>query len=508
MKHQLFKMKLMIGLFLCLCACQRASLEMSNLENDAKESLLCEQNFEEFNNRLYDFWLNNKDLPTKITFHSALKRKLDQDNQWIAIPIETKESAIALAADYFYFLSSELTKSKTEPTEKLQLLTALEVGDQTGNNEELQRLWQNQKTLFQAKLLELSLPCEYLTKKQEKNKETDSLLALQNAEATLPLAIMGLRKTFSTAYQSCEAATFPALTANTPNIKGIRILSKPHKNGVGKQRVYGNVEEILDSNPYYKFEVAGTTCFKSRQQPLIYDYGGKPKASTAADSSLDFFTNSGSGTNVLGVDCSGFIFSAIARGGLRLSPNKTLKAISVNGVSARMFKNPSRNGLSCFNSIIINDQNSLEAGDIIASDGHVVMIDQVGADAFGLERAQNLSDCNEKKLNSNGFDFIIAHSSPWKNGIGINRAVAKDYLPSSINIQKGLVKYAVAFCKSRFSIQQNSEKILTITEVNVIRHNGMPDCIAPKPIALRYESCIQECPLDRPIAITPLAHNE
>jgi hypothetical protein len=165
-------------------------------------------------------------------------------------------------------------------------------------------------------------------------------------------------------------------------------------------------------------------------------------------------------------------------------------------VSARKLKNYANSNYTCLSSIPSSSTSSLQAGDIIASDGHVVMVDQVGDDPWGLRRAATASDCNEQILSSDGFDFIITHSTPWKKGLGINRSIARDYLKTYETFKSGLTKYAVAFCNARFHAKVPKP---SIEEVNIVRHLGTTECLAPNPIGLRYEACIQNCALDEDI---------
>lgn len=490
---------LLAATVLALVSCQNSKFEIQQLETGARESLLCEQNFDEFNNRIYNFWINKTNLPSSEEFHQYLEKGLQEDEIWSKTSKETQLRVADLATNYYQFLLEELTASASTPEEKLNLLTALEIGDQEENNLQLQQAWEAEKQSIQTQLQKLSLPCQEINQRIRESKLSDDtrLWDSSRLKTQLPRTVEGLRWVFATAYQSCSSMNVSPLTQSSPAIEGIKVLAKTHPDGIGKKRVYGDLEKILATHPYYQNDSMGEGCFNSRQKPLIYDYGGKPQTTSATDSLLDFFTDQGSGTSALGIDCSGFIFSAIARGGLKLAPKKDLKAVSVHGVSARMFKNPIKNGLTCFNPIGINPVNSLHAGDIIASQGHVVMIDQVGEDALGLKRATSATDCNEHILSSEGYDFIITHSSPWKDGIGINRSVVRDYLQSSETIQKGLVKYAIAFCKAKFHVK--SAKAPQISEIAIIRHKATPDCLAPKPIGLKYESCVQDCSLANPI---------
>jgi hypothetical protein len=309
--------------------------------------------------------------------------------------------------------------------------------------------------------------------------------------------VQGLRRAFATAYQSCHSLALPALGQQTPDVEGIKILKEGHPDGKGRKRIYGDLQKILATHPYYQSNIEQKSCFDASKSPLIYDYGGKPHTTAENDSTLDFFSNDGSGTSVLGIDCSGFIFSAIARAGLNIAPHKPLKAVSVHGISARMFKDPINNGLACFSPIALDPNNALKAGDIIASNGHVVMVDQVGDDPFGLRRANSIADCNGSILNTEGFNFIITHSSPWKEGVGINRSKVSEYLPSSESFSVGLINYAIAICKIQFN--DPSQNIPLSNEVRIVRHKETPDCLTAQSISLRHESCVNQCDIDRTI---------
>lgn len=478
--------------------CQASNVDVLKLEGGAKDSLICKMNFDDFNNNIYEFWLNQKNPPSADEFRQHLQENLKKDPQWSQTRSEDLTTLLDASSNYYQFIVNDLTQRAGDASEKLELLTALELGDRGDDRAQLQEKWALQKSEFQARLKSLDLPCGDIIR----NTPTEASKASGGKfkpRTKLPRAVEGLRVAFATAYQSCRSLQLPALRQMTPPVEGIRVLEQSHPDGVGRKRVYGSIPKILSTHPYYQENFDQKACFDSRSNPLIYDYGGKPKTTTDANSLLDFFNNSGSGTSVLGIDCSGFIFSAIARAGLNLAPNKPLKAVSVNGVSARMFKDPSNNGLTCFGSISINRNNNLRAGDIIASGGHVVMVDQVGADPFGLSRAKSLDDCTASNLSSDGFDFVISHSSPWKDGVGINRSHARDYLPSSDTFRTGLVSFAVAFCKSHY--QTTTKVAAPVGDINIVRHRGTPECLTSNTVNLRYESCVAQCPLEDPITL-------
>lgn len=513
-----FKLKILL-LAVFLQGCQNYQSEKHRLINDSHDKLLCEFNFDEFNNRIYDFWLQETDPPSVEEVKDELYAELQKKEDWSHISKEDQAKISTLVAKYYQFLTEKITASlpSTQVTTqtKLQQLAALELGDHTSEKQALQEQWKIEKQKFTSEVLSLQLPLSSLclqrsTKVTDSSGSSNSSPSASSPEEPLhnkgalraPGAIEGLHRVLATAYQSCDVLQAEPVSSKTPSLQGIKVFSETHKSGRGRQRVYQDIQKIFQTNPYYALNTPiREGCFDNATQPLIYDFGGKPNTTTDANSKLDLFTNAGSGTNVLGIDCSGFIFSAIARGGLKLAPNKTLKAVLVHGTSARMFKNPSKNGMTCFDSVVDIKTTTIQPGDIIASDGHIVMVDRVGDDPLGLKRAKNAMDCNPKILTSNGFDFVVSQSTPWKNGMGIQQSVAKDYLMSSTTFQKGLVQLAQYFCQQRFKTANttaiNIEPSLAakpdLSGIDVIRHKGTTECLATKPIALSYESCVDNC---------------
>ena len=302
--------------------------------------------------------------------------------------------------------------------------------------------------------------------------------------------VVGARRSLATAYQSCDVLSLPAMTSATPSVSGITVLAEPHPAG-GRKRVYGSIADINASHYYIKNQrLAKNSCFEIRNAPLIYDFGGKPATSSANTKLLNFFRSSGSGTSVLGIDCSAFVFSALATSGLKMDPDpkKILKADLVHGIGSRAFKEPQSNGLRCLAKIAVTRTTSIKAGDIVAINGHVVMVDQVGADPFGLYKISSAADCRAEKLPFSNFDFVLAQSSPSKRGIGINRFQARDYLKESSTYREGLTRYAVAACKAKFGT------ITTVdtAKLSVTRHRKTPECKAES-LKMTNEDCVDSC---------------
>ncbi len=306
---------------------------------------------------------------------------------------------------------------------------------------------------------------------------------------SLPAAVFGGLKVLGTSFQSCEASLRAPLLRSSPNVDGISIIGT-HPSGTGKKRVISSLNDFLSDHPYldpYKRPLPN--CHDILKQPLIYDYGGKPYTTTADDKLLDFFRDAGSGTKELGIDCSAFVFSAYATAGLKLKAETSLKARLVSGVSSTMLTEPKQNGLSCLDHAVFNRTKNLMPGDIIAIKGHVVMVEHVGADPFGIAQISSVENCTAKQMSIARFDFNLLQSAPEKRGIGINRIEAKEYLSASSTMGKGLLEHAVNACKAKFQTAALSRSSLA----SIVRHLGTAGC-SDQPVRLAKEECLSSCP--------------
>ncbi len=302
--------------------------------------------------------------------------------------------------------------------------------------------------------------------------------------------VYGARKALATLYQSCGVLSLPAMNASTPSVDGITILAEPHPAG-GRKRVYGSISDIVNTHYYIKNQTAAKpTCYNVRATPPIYDFGGKPYTTSSKPNVLDFFRDGGTGTSVIGYDCSAYVFSALALAGLKMDPDpaKPLKADLVHGIGSRAFKEPQANGLRCLAKISVTATTSILPGDIAAINGHVVMFDHVGGDPFGLDKITRIEDCTSAKLPYSQFDFVIAQSSPSKDGIGVNRFQARNYLSESSTYRDGLTRYAVAACKAKFG----TLTAVDTTNLSIVRHKKTPECMATALVANR-EDCVDSC---------------
>lgn len=368
-------------------------------------------------------------------------------------------------------------------TELLEVLTSLELGDKsTAAKASLQRKIVPLLRQLKNRAERLGLECT--------NEGEEKILRKnRNVKNFIPSPTAGVNKAFSTFYQSCQVLNLNPMTAADPNVEGITITGT-HSDGVGKKRIVSSATKVASTNPYMK-NIASyeASCVNVKNNPPIYDYGGKPYASSDLNSELNFFKNAGSGTSAMGIDCSGLVFANLASVGLKLKSDTALKAISVNGISSTMLSNPSANGLDCLERVTFTETNTLAVGDIISKPGHTVSVFSVGADPFGVASITKISDCTSSKLSSSRFDFTISQSSPIKGGIGVNRIKMSEYLKLTSSWSTGLMFYAIKACKAKFGAYSSAA---SSDKLAIVRHKGTSECIA-QPIALTNQSCVSSC---------------
>lgn len=297
--------------------------------------------------------------------------------------------------------------------------------------------------------------------------------------------LYGARWTMATAYQSCSSIEIPALTADTPDAKGIR-RGAQHSDGVGYNREYTEKTTIksliMQTHPYFIGQSYSGSCADQRMKPLVYDYGGTPVIEKS-DGALNMFVNRGGG-GALGIDCSAFVSTAVAKAGNLYTPGSSNKPYYSRHTS-RDFNRAS--GWKCYDSVQVTGQSFIRPGDILSINGHVVMIDSVGADPFGLQLISSSSKCSS--ISYKNFDFVVIQSSPDKGSVGINRFAARDYFAGSAGMRSAITAYAKRACESKFDGKVKTPKT---SSFNIIRHKGTSECLAPQ-IRLVNESCIQSC---------------
>lgn len=487
----------LISASLLLLAAACAPKNFENIQQIAQEStgaIGCE-NFESRTwNAVDRYLIEQREIPSAEELKEHLKLSLKElKGPQDSLTEEKLDILSQKMSELFDILLAEAPEKEQikNSDELLALLSALELGDHTTEARVyLQSRVKAQFAQIQKQVHEMQVQCQ-LPEEESPLEVSDprAQLPVPDIKASrLPLPVFGMRFSIATAYQSCQALDEPIMTASTPQLEGIKITGK-HSDGVGNKRDIASLTSLIRTHHYYKnVNNYGPNCLNPQSSPMIYDYGGKPYATTSSSSTLDFFKNSGSGTKVLGMDCSGLVYSALATAGLRVTANKNNKATGVYGISSTMYMEPQKNGLSCLEKITVTPNASLRAGDVVAVRGHVLMIDSIGSDPFGLNDIKTISQCSS--LTAKNFDFVVAQSSPSKAGIGINRYQARDYLQESEKMREGLQRYAYYACLARFN---NKSYTPSGETASVVRHKQTSACLGTR-VKLAKESCVQSCP--------------
>lgn len=301
--------------------------------------------------------------------------------------------------------------------------------------------------------------------------------------------VYGGLKTIAVAYQSCEAAIHEPLGPQTSDIQGIVVTGR-HSSGTGNVREIRDLKRMIATHPYLsQYRRPLPQCHDILKAPPIYDYGGKPYTSTANEKLLDLFRNAGSGSKELGIDCSAFVYSSYAVSGLKLKKETSLKASLIRGVSSSMMADPQKNGLTCLEHAKFKRGETLKPGDIISIRGHVIMVEDVGPDPFGISKIDSAADCKLSNISVNNFQFTLFQSSPSKGSIGINRMQARHYLTDTGTMGAGLREHAVNACKAQFS---RGTVASASSKTSIVRHNGSAQC-RDTALSLAKEDCLSSC---------------
>lgn len=493
----------LFALCMTITACAPQGYEaVQNIASQTVQDITCKSvNWEtQFWDSLKTYLIEQKKVLNAQDLSEAFRTQLDKaakdQPSWSAQQVEMISAEFA---DVVQLLLKEAPVGERveTPEQLLLLLSALDVGDrstlfrsymQDKVRLKMSRLKQIVRTLESNCNPSPSQPTENLTSETNPLVEEDyDFHKRQALSQGIPLATFGGRWAFATAYQSCQSLQLPAMNQQSPEVIGISIVGK-HPDGVGSKRMISSLPQVQSSHYYIRdMNQYSEGCFNVRQSPLIYDYGGKPFGSTAADSRIDLFKNNGDGTSVLGIDCSAYVYTSMAAAGLRLKLGRPLKASDSWAWGSSSYVEPQDNGLTCLNKITVTPSSSLKAGDVVAVYGHVVIIDSAGADPFGVRSVKSESECS--KITSAQFDFVVAQSSPSKGGIGINYFSARDYLPTSSKMKTGLEKYAYYACLAKVNGKSYQPNLGTLS---VVRHKGTAECLAPR-VKLAREECIQSC---------------
>lgn len=486
---------------LVLAACAPSFGASEDLANKATDVVGCESFHSDFYEELYKFPMQQKALPSETDMREAFAKAVGQGRlsqlssaDQVRLADELSELYKLLALDSVRALGHE----NASDDQKLQDIASLEVGDSsTPEKEELQTRIKAEFSKLDTLLQQTATPaCAKAPGFVE--APTTGLTDVDGTAATMfsawkasqPRAVYGALKTMAVGYQTCDIDRAAVVSKSTPDVQGIKDLGVG-ADGIGHRRLVSSASDVMRTNPYLaNYRKPSSSCFDVSKSPNIYDYGGRPVTTTGL---FDLFKNAGSGTTALGIDCSGFVYMAMATSGLRTKKATPLKASTIHGITSTLFTNPQKNGLTCFDFAKFSGNDTLRAGDVVAKAGHVLLIKSVGSDPFGVAGISNVDDCKLANMSISRFNFTIIQDSSVKNGIGMHMHRAADYLaiPDSKLMADGLLNHAVNACKAKFGQTLTTKD----SHVAIVRHSGSSDCVQSTELQMERQSCVASCPV-------------
>ena len=299
----------------------------------------------------------------------------------------------------------------------------------------------------------------------------------------------GAHLTFATAYQSCRVLSLPPLNNDVPDLRGIEVVGVARDGG--DIRKITSLRDFVKSNPYYKGYSVQKNCMDMRKMPVIYNYGGRPiiQATASGRYVVDLFKMQiGSGdSREDGIDCSGFVATALAAAGIRLHAGVDFNPDDISNIDTYQFMEPQQNGFSCLQKASMGVNGSLRAGDIVVKPGHMVLVDSVGQDPLAFNSIKEAAACD--KISSDDFDFVMMQSSSTKDGLGLNKYVGSDLLDNIDDFKNGLLLFARQACRARL---QGKVVYPNDRNIQVLRVRESPECVQ-QPVYLTGQSCVQAC---------------
>ena len=472
---------------------ERSTEEIEGLQSQALDHFFNGVGCDDFESRVWDHLyltlFENTPPPSfqqvqKAVKLSAGKYLLQQGAGTRAIR-EFAQIFLKIYETAFLFFADKPQQVIAEELAVIELMDGREsqVSDPALKNflDEIHILFDELKTLIQP----LGLACLSVSASSVEMELGEGPISSVYTGKTHPL-VYGARKIMATAYQSCSVLTLPLLPASYPGVRGI--VETAQLRGGGARRRISSLSAVRDSHYYLKnVRPAGGQCFDVSRNPLIYDYGGKPLVKSSLNTKINLFENSGSGSQALGIDCSGFILASMAASGLRVKSGKQMKAVYISGISSWKLRQATANGLNCFQNAQGNSP--LLPGDIIVVRGHAVIVDQASADPFGLSQVRSAAQCSPQYISVNQMNFSIIQSSSSFNGVGINRMHVRSI--KNTEFRQALVQKAVQVCsvqKGSSSYRQTSDRLA------VLRHTLSSSC-RDREMPLVGEECLSGCSL-------------
>jgi len=328
--------------------------------------------------------------------------------------------------------------------------------------------------------------------------------------------VNGALRTMATFYQSCAVLDI-VLDATTP-IPPISVDVFEQENKINKRRLTTeNKEQYIAHHPYLsklqalqkENKYPGPQCRNILDQPPIFSLGAKPEIRHNQNQiEINLFSNQTQkcqtsniecdSAPVSAIDCSGFVQASLFASGLKVTKDqRDRRDLGTSGFLAAAHDPKTCIKPAHFDKTESGAISSIQPGDmIVGHDHHMYIIQSVGTDPLGINRALTKGRCQDITIDQ--FDFQLIQSGAGRS-LGVAQMDAKFPAQSQILLNRLLFE-AQKTCKEAQQKKSISPAVVQTsrrTEFMVIRHKGLddPECkIAPDKIKIEGETCIENCP--------------
>lgn len=316
-------------------------------------------------------------------------------------------------------------------------------------------------------------------------------------------AAVGARRVMANMYQSCSVlgqAPYNPNDRTQGNLAGVLDFA----GGTIRTRALRpeNLSSAVREHYYLREQGSvGSQCMDMKQTPPVYHYGARPGFSEGGQM-IDIFTAvRRGGQTTVGLDCSAFISVALSAAGLKMNTGVRTAAANMTTSYGLVAMNE-RN--SCFRRDALSSGSDLQSGDIVAWNGHTLMVDQVGQDPLGIERLNSQGRLNSRvscdRISEDEIASLLNFTILQSSGSGnfpAARMKAKDYAQYADVAQDHFSNLFRMACYAQFA-SDRGRRFQSETATTFLRHKGDEDprCSFPQDSTpkLKNEECTRGCP--------------
>lgn len=232
----------------------------------------------------------------------------------------------------------------------------------------------------------------------------------------------------------------------------------------GKVSIIKN-QRLAQKNDYLRCSKDNYIC----THPPSYLWGGKGKVTHSNQTIFDVTQN----TNEVelmakhpGLDCSGFVNLVFIKARLLVDHRLPFWELPYE-ISAKDFMQ----SLSCFE----EKKGEIKKGNVIAWAKHVVIVDHIGSNPFGIKQIKTPEDCNLTKLNPLKASMIVINSKGSSDPLGLLNE--NDLVKHNKYLQKYLKEISSQMTGTGIGISRLPLKYLTATYPNEIMELIQQKCL-------------------------------